>query len=136
MKKMILLAALLFTMYTNVGAQVYLTINNTTGCDIEVGVISKDGTCGIMTNFGRMTITAGSFIDFTQTTVPGDYEVWVYDPAGTLLVPNPLSVSNLCGMNNMQSSSTTFGCNGGNVITAQVTNPNPVPPPTWIIDIF
>lgn len=115
-------------------SQIHLTINNTTGCDIELEITSLDGSCNVLTSFSRHTILAGDHVDYTQFTTPSDYEIRMYDPNGNALTPTPIHVFGLCGGNTSQDSgTTTFPCNGGNNITATVTGGGPTPP--WTVTV-
>ncbi|HRO42907.1 MAG TPA: hypothetical protein PL009_08735 [Flavipsychrobacter sp.] len=96
-------------------AQMAITVNNTISCDVNALVISYDGLCNSITNFGWVNIPGNQSTDFGEPNVSViEFTIdIVVDPSGTPIVFPTMSTSGGCG--GIPAHSDPTACAGGNV---------------------
>lgn len=124
--------AMLATFSTKAQA-LYLTLNNNTGCDIDITVRTIDAGCSTSVNFGTINILSthsAVYEDQNAGSPAVEYEVIItVDPSGTPVTLPVLTTNGSCGgaINvNDPSACTPPG------VTANTTGSSP----SWTVNVF
>lgn len=102
MKTMLIAFALLLcAAFTSQAQHVILTVDNFSGCDVDITVQTLDGSCGTVSTFGTQNVLPGNSADFADENLGSnvtEYEVIItVDPNGTPVTLPPLTTTGNCG---------------------------------------
>lgn len=123
--------AMLATFSTKAQA-LYLSLDNNTGCDIDITVRTIDASCATSVNFGTINIlsTNSAVYEDLNTGSPAvQYEVIItVDPSGAAITLPPLTTNGGCGGG--PSVNDPSACGSG--VTANTTGSSP----NWTVTVF